>query len=149
MADNEETDVPEDGTVTPETAADGSGDGSDDGGNIDFDELGEAGAVASNEDSDNELLAQEDPPDITRTARDLDAVYDIPVQLSAVLGRANMQVSQLLKLGRGAVVELDRKVGEAIDIYVNNRLVARGEVVVVEERLGITMTEIIKSDRTN
>ena len=82
-----------------------------------------------------------------QTAKDLEAVYDIPVQISAVLGRANMQVSQLLKLGRGAVVELDRKVGEAIDIYVNNRLVARGEVVVVDERLGVTMTEIVKADR--
>ncbi|AVM75228.1 flagellar motor switch protein FliN [Magnetospirillum gryphiswaldense] len=82
-----------------------------------------------------------------RSARDLEAVYDIPVQVSAVLGKANMQVNQLLKLGRGAVVELDRKVGEAIDIYVNNRLVARGEVVVVEDRLGVTMTEIIKTDR--
>ncbi len=77
----------------------------------------------------------------------LEAVYDIPVQVSAVLGRSTMQVSQLLKLGRGAVVELDRKVGEAIDIYVNDRLVARGEVVVLDERLGVTMTEIIKSDR--
>ena len=81
-------------------------------------------------------------------AQDLEAVYDIPVQVSAVLGKASMQVSQLLKLGRGAVVELDRKVGEAIDIYVNNRLVARGEVVVVEDKLGVTMTEIIKSDQT-
>lgn len=80
-------------------------------------------------------------------AKDLEAVYDIPVQIAAVLGKSTMQVSQLLKLGRGAVVELDRKVGEAIDIYVNNRLVARGEVVVVEDRLGITMTEIIKSER--
>ncbi len=80
-------------------------------------------------------------------ASDVTAIYDIPVQVSAVLGRANMQVSQLLKLGRGAVVELDRKVGEAIDIYVNNRLVARGEVVVVEDKLGVTMTEIVKSDR--
>jgi flagellar motor switch protein FliN/FliY len=70
------------------------------------------------------------------------------VQISAVLVRATMQVSQLWKLGRGAVVELDRKVGEAIDIYVNNRLVARGEVVVVDERLGVTMTEIVKADRT-
>ncbi len=75
-------------------------------------------------------------------AKELEAVYDIPVQVSAVLGKSTMQVSQLLKLGRGAVVELDRKVGEAIDIYVNNRLVARGEVVVVEDRLGVTMTEI-------
>jgi flagellar motor switch protein FliN/FliY len=81
------------------------------------------------------------------SSKELDAVYDVPVQVSAVLGRASMQVSQLLKLGRGAVVELDRKVGEAVDIYVNNRLVARGEVVVVEDRLGVTMTEIIKTDR--
>ncbi len=94
-----------------------------------------------------DLLSVEEQEEPIRSARDLEAVYDIPVQLQAVLGKASMQVSQLLKLGRGAVVELDRKVGEAIDIYVNNRLVARGEVVVVEERLGITMTEIIKSDR--
>lgn len=86
--------------------------------------------------------------EMPRSARDLEAVYDIPVQVSAVLGKATMQVNQLLKLGRGAVVELDRKVGEAIDIYVNNRLVARGEVVVVEDRLGVTMTEIIKTDRS-
>lgn len=77
------------------------------------------------------------------------AIHDVPVQISAVLGRSTMNVSNLLKLGRGAVVELDRKVGEAIDIYVNNRLVARGEVVVVEDKLGVTMTEIIKSDRVN
>lgn len=81
-------------------------------------------------------------------AGDVTAIYDIPVQISAVLGRSTMQVSQLLKLGRGAVVELDRKVGEAVDIYVNNRLVARGEVVVVEDKLGVTMTEIVKSDRS-
>lgn len=90
---------------------------------------------------------RDDIPESPRSARDLEAVYDIPVQVSAVLGKASMQVNQLLKLGRGAVVELDRKVGEAIDIYVNNRLVARGEVVVVEDRLGVTMTEIIKTDR--
>jgi flagellar motor switch protein FliN len=87
-------------------------------------------------------------PDLPESSQDLEAVYDIPVQVSAVLGKTTMQVSQLLKLGRGAVVELDRKVGEAIDIYVNNRLVARGEVVVVEDRLGVTMTEIIKTERS-
>lgn len=81
-------------------------------------------------------------------ANDVSAIYEIPVTISAVLGRSTMQVSQLLKLGRGAVIELDRKVGEAIDIYVNNRLVARGEVVVVDDKLGITMTEIVKSDRS-
>jgi flagellar motor switch protein FliN/FliY len=77
----------------------------------------------------------------------LGAVYDIPVQLAAVLGRASMPVNQLLRLGRGAVVELDRKVGEPIDIFVNNRLIARGEVIVVEDRLGVTMTEIIKGEQ--
>ena len=66
---------------------------------------------------------------------------------SAVLGRSKMDVGELLKLGPGTVLELDRRVGEAIDIYVNERLVARGEVVVVEDRLGVTMTEIIKADR--
>jgi flagellar motor switch protein FliN/FliY len=84
-----------------------------------------------------------------RSVRALEAGYDMPVTVSAVLGKATMQVSQLLKLGRGAVVELDRKLGEAIDIYVNNRLVARGEVVMVDDsRLGVTMTEIVKADRT-
>ncbi|MDE3016675.1 MAG: flagellar motor switch protein FliN [Pseudomonadota bacterium] len=77
----------------------------------------------------------------------LETVYDIPVQITVVLGRTSMQVNQLLKLGRGAVIELDKKVGEAIDIFVNNRLVARGEVVVVEDRIGITMTEIIKAEK--
>lgn len=100
--------------------------------------------------TDTGILPEDDTDhgggDESRTAAELSAVYDIPVQVSAVLGKATMQVSQLLKLGRGAVVELDRKVGEAIDIYVNNRLVARGEVVVVDERLGVTMTEIVKAD---
>jgi flagellar motor switch protein FliN/FliY len=94
-------------------------------------------------------MMDDEDPNAARTAADLQAVFDIPVHVSAVLGKANMQVSQLLKLGRGAVVELDRKVGEAIDIYVNNRLVARGEVVVVEDRLGVTMTEIIKGGRSS
>ena len=83
-----------------------------------------------------------------RSPRDLEAVYDIPVVVSAVLGRVSLPINQLLKLGRGAVVELDRRLGEPIEIYVNNRLVARGEVVMVDEdRLGVTMTEIVKSDR--
>ena len=77
----------------------------------------------------------------------LEAVYDIPVKVSAVLGNRKMQIHELLKLGRGAVVDLDRKVGEAVDIFVNDRLVARGEVVIVDEKLGVTMTEIVKSQK--
>ncbi len=97
----------------------------------------------------NAAEPDETPPqsvDDTRTAMDLEAVYDVPVNITAVLGRTHMEVANLLKLDEGDVVELDRKVGEAIDIFVNDRLVARGEVVLVEDRLGVTMTEIIKGN---
>ena len=97
----------------------------------------DAGALAPNE---REALS--------RGAADLEAVFDVPVQVSAVLGRSRMEVGDLLKLGPGTVLELDRRVGEAIDIYVNNRLVARGEVVLVEDKLGVTMTEIINAERS-
>jgi len=107
---------------------------------LELEDIGSAAPVA-------QAPADDEAGEVQRTAADLEAIFDIPVQVSAVLGKATMQVSQLLRLGRGAVVELDRKVGEAIDIYVNNRLVARGEVVVVEDRLGVTMTEIIKTER--
>ena len=92
-------------------------------------------------------IAYNEDENAARIAADLEAVFDVPVQVSAVLGRSKMEVGELLKLGPGTVLELDRRVGEAIDIYVNNRLVARGEVVLVEEKLGVTMTEIIKADR--
>ena len=109
--------------------------------------------------SDNELELDELGPDDgspapgpeeggEKTASDLAPIFDVPVSISAVLGRATMSVSQLLQLNSGSVLELDRRVGEAIDIYVNNRLVARGEVVIVDERLGVTMTEIIKDGDT-
>src|SRR5215471_3527616 len=110
--------------------------------NVDLPDLSQTDAGAS-----GALLTSGDKPDtaIRHTAQDLEAVFDVPVTVSAVLGKSAMEVSQLLKLGKGAILELDRKVGEAIDIYVNDRLVARGEVVLVEDRLGITMTEIIKA----
>jgi flagellar motor switch protein FliN/FliY len=105
----------------------------------------EAGSEMQAVEDAGELAPSESEP--VNGAADLEAVFDVPVQVSAVLGRARMAVGELLKLGPGAVLELDRKVGEAIDIYVNNRLVARGEVVLVEEKLGVTMTEIIKAER--
>jgi flagellar motor switch protein FliN len=92
-------------------------------------------------------IGYHDDEQTARVAADLEAVFDVPVQVSAVLGRSKMDVGELLKLGPGTVLELDRRVGEAIDIYVNNRLVARGEVVLVEDKLGVTMTEIIKAER--
>ena len=96
------------------------------------------------------LLESDAAPDneTKRSSSDLEAVFDVPVTVPAVLGKSAMEVSSLLKLGKGTIVELDRKVGEAIDIYVNDRLVARGEVVLVEDRLGVTMTEIIKTGQS-
>lgn len=102
-------------------------------------------SVAADTNDDGSRTNEEGRP---CSANELEAVFDIPVNVSAVLGKAYLEVSQLMKLGPGTIVELDRKVGEAIDIFVNNRLVARGEVVVIEDRLGVTMTEIIKGDRT-
>src|SRR3569833_3514071 len=82
---------------------------------------------------------------IERTASDLEAVFDVPVRISVILGRAKIPVASLLKMDVGTVVELDRQVGEAVEIYINDRLVARGEIVLVETRLGVTMTEIVKA----
>ncbi|MBO9713496.1 flagellar motor switch protein FliN [Sphingomonas sp.] len=76
----------------------------------------------------------------------LDAVHDVPVKVQAVLGRARMPVGQLLQLGTGTVVELDRRVGEPVDIFVNDRLIARGEVVLIDNALGVTLTEIVRQD---
>jgi flagellar motor switch protein FliN len=116
---------------------------SDETNKLDLDELDESAPPDAPADAAPETPPR--PPGVGNSD-DLGAVYDIPVQLSAVLGKTTMPVSQLLRLGRGAVVELDRKVGEPIDILVNNRLVARGEVVILDDRLGVTMTEIIKTE---
>ncbi len=85
-----------------------------------------------------------DTDEASKTSADLAPVFDVPVHIQAVVGKTSIDVASLLRLTSGSVLELDRKVGEAIDIYVNSRLVARGEVVVVDDRLGVTMTEIIK-----
>lgn len=79
-------------------------------------------------------------------ASDLSVVQDIAVRVSVVLGTTELPVRQLLKLGRGAVVELNRRVGDPVDIYINDRLVARGEMIRLGDKLGVTMTEICKSD---
>lgn len=111
--------------------------------NLNLDEMSD-----SQTETDDPVLKKDsnlDNFDIPSSAADLEPVYEIPVKVSAILGKTHMTVSQLLKLNKGAIIELDKKVGEAIDIYVNNNLVARGEVVVVDDKLGITMTEVVKS----
>ncbi|HIJ43498.1 MAG TPA: flagellar motor switch protein FliN [Rhodospirillaceae bacterium] len=89
-------------------------------------------------------MADEDDPQAADADGKMEAAYNISVDITAVLGTAVMKVSQILKLGRGAVVELDRRVGDSIELRAENQLVARGEVVVIEDRLGITITEVIK-----
>jgi flagellar motor switch protein FliN/FliY len=75
--------------------------------------------------------------------RDLEFLLDIPLTVSVELGRTRMMIHDLLQLGQGSVVELDKLAGEPMEIYVNNRLIARGEVVVVNEKFGVRLTDII------
>ncbi len=77
----------------------------------------------------------------------LGAVYDIPVKVQAVLGGARMPINELLRMKNGAVIELDRRVGEPVDVLVNDRLIARGELVLIDGALGLTLTEIVKQER--
>lgn len=77
----------------------------------------------------------------------LEAMHDVPVTVQAVLGRARIMIGALMQLKANAVIELDRRVGEPVDIFVNNRLIARGEVVLIENSLGVTLTEIVRQER--
>ncbi len=116
---------------------------------VDLPEFTPEGSAPASGPGDNLPATTDEAPVAEReshAAGELEAVFDVPVNISAVLGKTQMDVSTLLKLSKGTVIELDRKVGEAIDIFVNDRLVARGEVVLIEEQLGVTMTEIIQAD---
>jgi len=95
-------------------------------------------------DANNQHNAQRDM--VIEADRNLEAVYDIPVDISVVLGKTILSVSQVLKLGKGSVVELDKNIGEPVEMLVNGKLVAKGEVVIVEDKVGITLTEIIKDN---
>jgi flagellar motor switch protein FliN/FliY len=74
---------------------------------------------------------------------DLDFILDIPLTLTVELGRCRMLINELLQLGQGSVVELQKIAGEPMDVYVNQRLIARGEVVVINEKFGVRLTDII------
>jgi len=77
------------------------------------------------------------------TKRDLDFILDIPLEVSAELGRTRLLINELLQLGQGSVIELNKLAGEPMEIFVNGKLVARGEAVVINEKFGIRMTDII------
>ncbi|MDQ2643078.1 MAG: flagellar motor switch protein FliN [Myxococcota bacterium] len=84
------------------------------------------------------------------TSKSLEAlgfVMDVPVELTVEIGRKNLKIADVLRLGPGSVVELTKDNGEPLDVYVNNRLVARGEAVVVGERYGVRLTEVLVGDR--
>lgn len=89
------------------------------------------------------LNAHQTATNASFTEADLDPVLDVPITLTAILGRTQLSVADVLRMNAGSIIELDRAIGEPIDIYINSRLVARGEVVLIEDRLGITMSEII------
>ena len=77
----------------------------------------------------------------------IDSLYEIPVKVSVMLGKTHMQIDDLLKLGKGSVVELDKKVGEPVDICINDKIVAKGEIVIVDNKIGVTLTELVNTDR--
>ena len=74
---------------------------------------------------------------------DLDIILDIPLNVTVELGKVKMQVNELLQLGQGSIIELSKQVGEPLDIYVNNKLVAKGEVVILDEKFGIRVADIV------
>ncbi|MDA0938731.1 MAG: flagellar motor switch protein FliN [Proteobacteria bacterium] len=77
----------------------------------------------------------------------LEAVYDVPMKVSVVLGSTSLKIGQALKLSKGSIIELDRKVGDPVDLYVGDRLIARGEVVLVDNKVGLTLTELVQSEK--
>ena len=83
------------------------------------------------------------PSEKDQGERDLDFILDIPLALSVELGRTRMLVNDLLQLGQGSIVELNKLAGEPLEILINNKLVARGEVVVVNEKFGVRLTDIV------
>jgi flagellar motor switch protein FliN/FliY len=101
--------------------------------------------------SDFETTADSFPADpaegASPAASGMEAVYDIPVKVQAVLGGARMPINELLQMRGGTVIELDRRVGEPVDVLVNDRLIARGELVLIDGALGVTLTEIVKAER--
>ncbi len=80
---------------------------------------------------------------MTQKTENLQAIYDVPLKISAVLGSTKMTVQELLGCTQGTIVELDKQLGEAVDLYVNDKVIARGEVVLVGDKIGITLTEIV------
>ncbi len=93
----------------------------------------------------NEASETEDAMEKTeeQQARELDFILDIPLELSVELGKTRMLVNDLLQLGQGSIIELNKLAGEPLEVYINRKLIARGEVVVVNEKFGVRLTDVI------
>lgn len=96
----------------------------------------------------NEILPRDDVPPVEQhmDIDEMEAVLDVPVKVKAVLGGARVPVGELIQMRSGSVLELDRRVGEPVDVHVNGRMIARGELVLIDGLLGVTLTEIVKQD---
>lgn len=108
-----------------------------------LDEQAEASAEAEAKVVELEELKEDEAPITGEEKRKLDAILDIPVTISMEVGRSNISIRNLLQLNQGSVVELDRVAGEALDVLVNGTLIAHGEVVVVNDKFGIRLTDVI------
>lgn len=101
--------------------------------------------------NDSQPMNNSQPPsaaaELAVSENDLEAVLDVPITVTAILGTKRMAIADIVRLSAGSVLELDRQVGEPIDLYVDGRLIARGEVVLADERLAITMTDIVKPEK--
>lgn len=90
-----------------------------------------------------DMTEEVNAPRVDNVRRELDFILDIPLEVSAELGRTRLLINELLQLGQGSVIELDKLAGEALEVYVNGKLVARGEAVVINEKFGVRLTDII------
>jgi len=109
----------------------------------DFDSLEDIDDIGGDDDAGGGISEMEGPGEEQGEGRDLDLILDIPLTVTVELGRTKMLINDLLQLGQGSVVELTKLVGEPLEVLVNQKLVARGEVVVVNEKFGVRLTDII------
>ena len=110
--------------------------------NVEGEETAEA-VVEENDELDNEEEDNKTTDKANGEPASLDLILDIPLTVTVELGRSKMLINDLLQLGQGSVVDLTKLVGEPLEVLVNNKLVARGEVVVVNEKFGVRLTDIV------
>ena len=109
----------------------------------DFDALDDIGDIDATGDGDDDLDDDDAAPATSGETKSLDLILDIPLTVAVELGRSKMLINDLLQLGQGSVIELTKLVGEPLEVLVNQKLVARGEVVVVNVKFGVRLTDIV------